>query len=142
MAQTKVRRVEREQIEYKPLTEKEQLKLQYPNMIVIGYWGKDKYDLEWPWPQYYVDENQTDNMINMVAEYLDRGAVVEYYMGCSRCRICRERVGSRELSDGKYVWPEGLSHYVREHKVKLPDEFIQHIIDRLEEDDGLYREDL
>jgi hypothetical protein len=33
-------------------------------------------------------------------------------------------VGVLELSDGKWVWPQGLDHYVRAHKIRLPDEFV------------------
>ena len=34
--------------------------------------------------------------------------------------------GSLELTDGTYVWPEGLAHYVEQHGVKLPGEFLEH----------------
>lgn len=37
-------------------------------------------------------------------------------------------MGSRELTDGEWVWPEGLSHYVREHGVGLPEQFISHVL--------------
>jgi hypothetical protein len=32
-------------------------------------------------------------------------------------------MGYRDFTDGRWVWPEGLVHYVREHQVPLPDEF-------------------
>ena len=38
-----------------------------------------------------------------------------------------EQNGSGERSDGTYLWPEGLSHYVREHSVRLPQSVVQHI---------------
>jgi hypothetical protein len=72
-------------------------------------------------------------MINTIADYLDGGKVFEWYLGWSNCCICGCINGTTELSDGAYVWPEGLSHYVREHKVRLPNEFIQHVIDKLED---------
>lgn len=142
MAREKVRRVERKQRIYQPLTEKEELQLRYPNMTIIGYWGQDKHDSRWPWPQDYVDEEQNENVRNMIVDYLDKGVYATGYMGWSTCRICGCKNGSAELSDGRYVWPEGLSHYVREHYVKLSEEFTQHVIDKLEEVHGLYREDL
>lgn len=132
MAQGKVRRVFTKEREYKPLTEKEQLKLQYPNMTIIGYWGQNKNDPEWPWPQDYVDEDQSEFFVDVVANYLNQGAFIEQYRGSSWCRICNCSNGSVELTDGTYVWPNGLAHYVREHKVRLPEEFIQHVIDCLE----------
>ncbi|MFT5048691.1 MAG: hypothetical protein ACI8QZ_000078 [Chlamydiales bacterium] len=33
-------------------------------------------------------------------------------------------MGSRCLTDGEWVWPEGLAHYVEAHHVRLPDEFL------------------
>lgn len=42
------------------------------------------------------------------------------------CRVCGQVVGNLELSDGVYVWPEGLAHYVLSHSVRLPAEFEQH----------------
>jgi hypothetical protein len=32
------------------------------------------------------------------------------------------------LTDGKYIWPKGLSHYIENHNVWLPDIFIDHVI--------------
>ncbi len=50
------------------------------------------------------------------------------YLGLSYCRFdCGQRgLGSADLTDGTWVWPEGLWHYVDVHSVRLPDEFIQH----------------
>jgi hypothetical protein len=33
-------------------------------------------------------------------------------------------MGSSELTDGFWRWPEGLSHYVRHHGIILPEEFM------------------
>ena len=35
------------------------------------------------------------------------------------------RNGDSELTDGVFVWPEGLAHYVAVHDVRLPEEFIE-----------------
>ena len=42
------------------------------------------------------------------------------YMGYSTCRICGCRNGNGEYTNGVYIWPEGLAHYVRAHSVVLP----------------------
>jgi hypothetical protein len=34
-------------------------------------------------------------------------------------------MGSCDLSDGEWVWPQGLAHYVERHAVFLPDGFIE-----------------
>ena len=39
-----------------------------------------------------------------------------------------------EYTDGTYVWPEGLAHYILDHAVRLPDQLVRHAQERL---DGL-----
>jgi hypothetical protein len=31
------------------------------------------------------------------------------------------------MTDGVYCWPEGLAHYINEHDVRLPAEFVAHV---------------
>ena len=66
---------------------------------------------------------------DIVAIYLDVGRVPWIQMGCSTCRFCGRENGCAELTDGTYVWPEGLSHYVRERAVRLPAGFVDHIVE-------------
>lgn len=63
-----------------------------------------------------------------VTDFLTRGFVSRAYLGYANCRICGENLGSLELSDGIYCWPEGLHHYVQVHGVGLPREFIDHVL--------------
>src|SRR5262245_11974542 len=62
-----------------------------------------------------------------VAAYLDRGEVFETYRGYSSCLFgCDTDEATcwhHDLTDGHWVWPEGLAHYVRAHSVRLPEEF-------------------
>jgi hypothetical protein len=62
-----------------------------------------------------------------VAVYLERGTLVNQYRGLSSCRFCDRYNGSAELSDGTYCWPEGLAHYLWDHEVRLPSEFVAHV---------------
>lgn len=39
------------------------------------------------------------------------------YLGWANCRICGERLGTRDLFGNGFVWPEGANHYVLIHKV-------------------------
>jgi hypothetical protein len=34
-------------------------------------------------------------------------------------------MGSQDLTDGVWVWPEGLAHYVSAHSVRLPEMFLE-----------------
>ena len=37
-------------------------------------------------------------------------------------------MGSTDQTDGEWVWPKGLAHYIEHHSVALPEEFIQTMI--------------
>lgn len=45
------------------------------------------------------------------------GDVLMSYMGWADCRICGERLGTRDLFGHGFVWPEKAEHYVLRHKV-------------------------
>ena len=62
-----------------------------------------------------------------IIDYLDSGKTLSSYFGRSECRICKQHLGSSDLSDGVYLWPEKFSHYIKEHEIILPDWFIEHI---------------
>ncbi len=36
------------------------------------------------------------------------------------CVLCGRPLGAAVLTDGVYEWPEGLAHYLEEHRVRLP----------------------
>lgn len=100
-----------------------------PELTLIGYWRSEAGDGRpgdgrWPSPATFVDSSWDVDERDSVADYLGRGFVVRAYMGYSPCRLCDlETNGNLELSDGVYVWPEGLEHYVRDHAVRLPEPF-------------------
>jgi hypothetical protein len=93
----------------------------------IGYWIESLRDRDYFPPQEFVGDLPTELRL-LVADYLDRGQEYGSYRGVSWCRFfCDHPMGHRELTDGSWVWPEGLSHYVRDHRVVLPDEFISQV---------------
>lgn len=57
------------------------------------------------------------------------GDVLMGYMGWAACRICHERLGTRDLFGHGFVWPERAEHYVLVHGVwtKECDEMIASI---------------
>lgn len=103
------------------ITENKKIKL-------IGYW-RGETDSNWPNPSFFVDENWDKEEKEIVLNHLNKGFTMPYVAGgYSWCRFhCHVRGnGCSELTDGQYFWPEGLSHYVEKHNVKLPIEFINH----------------
>ena len=60
------------------------------------------------------------------------------FMGFSWCRVCGKNdidMGCCDVTDGVYQWPEGLAHYVVEHRVALPPAFLEKIDGPLLADD-------
>jgi hypothetical protein len=98
-------------------------------MHLIGYWIQSLLDEKYFPPQELVGEWPAGTR-ERVATCLDQGSVFESYRGISWCRFgCgHHSMGSRELTDGHWVWPEGLSHYVRAHGVVLPGQFLSHVL--------------
>jgi len=90
--------------------------------------ARSDYVPEWPIVTDFVDERWDEAERDRVACYLDDGYVPWSDAGWSVCRFCGAWHGSSELTDGIYLWPEGLVHYVREHGVRLPVSVIRHIV--------------
>ena len=42
--------------------------------------------------------------------------------------MCGALLGTFDMTDGVYVWPEHLEHYLKEHHVRLPDRFVAHVL--------------
>ncbi|MFN8167523.1 MAG: hypothetical protein U0S36_01920 [Candidatus Nanopelagicales bacterium] len=99
-------------------------------LVLIGYW-RSREQLDWPDPADFIDSEWDQAERDLVASYLSTGFVPWAAMGYSACRICGRPNGSVEFSDGVYVWPEGLAHYVADHSVRLPAVVVQHIQERL-----------
>jgi len=62
-------------------------------------------------------------------KYLKNGRWINEYAGTSYCRFeeCDENsMGNKDLSDGTWIWPEGLHHYVEVHDISLPMDFVKH----------------
>ena len=109
-------------------------------LIRIGFW-KSGSEPSWPSPASFVDPSWDANERELVEGYLRDGMVVRTWMGPSFCRVCGQAVGTKDLSDGVYLWPEGLAHYVAVHSVRLPSSFVEHMNTRLDELDSLAVDD-
>lgn len=94
-------------------------------LILIGYWASERDD-SWPDVTSFIDHSWDPDERFDVVHHLRRGMLARAWMGLSTCRICGELNGSLDLTDGTYLWPEGLAHYVAEHGVRLPARFVEH----------------
>lgn len=94
----------------------------------IGFWRsvKDARPVL-PDPRDFVDPAWDASEREMVVAYLRAGRRVRPQMGSARCRLCGSSTGSAEQTDGTHLWPEGYAHYVAEHAVRPPAEFVEHV---------------
>lgn len=93
----------------------------------VGFWWS-KMEPWLPRAQDHVDASWNLHERAMVIRYLERPThKSEAFFGESNCRFCGKANGCRDVTDGVYVWPDGLSHYLRSHGVKPPAEFIEHV---------------
>ena len=129
----------------------------------FGYWGDTRIENQpktsFVAPQVWVGAYESEEDRARVISYLEGGHVLVGWLGYSHCRFnCGkpdQEMGSHDFTDGTWVWPEGLAHYVRSHGVVLPCEFLIHMrrlkwiipeinpeeIERLEDRDDAYAHD-
>lgn len=121
----------------------------FAGQIPIGFWTATKETTPERgriWPGTVVDLTWAGPERDKVIAYLKESHGWKMgYMGCSYCRLCKEAhppheyksgdvlpdwaaLGTHDFGDGTYVWPEGYVHYLVEHAVKPPQEFITHVL--------------
>ncbi len=98
----------------------------------IGYWcqepGRDSGEAL-PDPTRLPPHSWDVELKRTVMTYLrschDLGAFCGYSWCRFRCGVSDSEMGATHYTDGVYLWPEGLVHYVGQHDVPLPEAFIQ-----------------
>ena len=82
--------------------------------------------LDCPDVKGFIDPTWDKDERKMVMDYLKEGMEQHRWCGYSTCRICgKHDNGDACLTDGTWVWPNGLVHYLEKHDVRLPNEFVE-----------------
>lgn len=117
--------------------------------MAIGYWNSIKEGMgtmnllfeiaasaakgaSLPHPTNFVDESWDEKERKMVVDYLKSRSksgpkILIRWRGWSNCRICGCHNGSTCVGDDKFIWPDGFAHYIEEHGVRPPREFVDHV---------------
>ena len=101
-------------------------------MKLIGYWPDPESPApeDYPDPSMLVDPNWLSQEKALLVAYLRADYAIRGSWGYSWCRfqcgIHDSAMGSMDYSDGVWIWPHGLPHYVECHGIVLPDEFVNH----------------
>ncbi len=94
----------------------------------VGFWFSPS-ETDLPKPKDFIDLNWDETEKQIVLNHInDRKLMRTAYRGSSQCRICHCMNGSEDITDGTYVWPSGFAHYITEHGVKPPKDFIAHCL--------------
>ncbi len=100
------------------------------SLHAVGYWRDSSSRRTGVDPTRLVDPTWAGGERHLLVGYLKAGHVWTAYFGVSYCRfqcgIPNDEMGSVDLTDGSWVWPEGLAHYVESHDICLPDELLAH----------------
>ncbi len=107
--------------------------LSLPALPTVGFWFNPNAPNRYPRPERLV--GVWDPAVKQaVVAHLRAGATFMQFAGLSfcrfRCGVDDLALGSQDLTDGTYDWPSGLAHYVEAHDVRLPDDFIAHVLAR------------
>ncbi|AZZ90649.1 hypothetical protein EUZ85_07930 [Hahella sp. KA22] len=98
-------------------------------MKVLGFWS-NSYE-NGVTPSFLCGDIGSDK--EKIVSYLKSGARCNAWLGYARCRFeCEDSetsvLGCSEMTDGKWIWPEGLYHYVEKHDLLLPSIFIDYLV--------------
>ncbi|HYG77599.1 MAG TPA: hypothetical protein VEK08_21515 [Planctomycetota bacterium] len=110
-------------------------------LLPVGFWcdtrarkscaPPDLLDLRLPHPGMFIKPGWECERRALILNYLRNGAECCSYLGFAYCReecgVADSVLGSSELTDGTYVWPQGLAHYVEAHELALPEYFVEHM---------------
>ena len=97
-----------------------------------GFW-KSALEPDLPMPVARDDEHPSKARLLKALAFVESQADTTHYKGFSRCRICDCMNGSSEHTALGFTWPSGLSHYIREHNVRVTMAFRQSILSHAEE---------
>ena len=96
-----------------------------------GFWRSNESETNLPDIEEVAGANWSVDDKKRVLSYLDGAPTVVAMSGPNtKCLLCEELIGgSVYRSDGVWLWPVDLSHYLNMHDVALPESFLQHIRD-------------
>lgn len=99
-----------------------------PYLIGIGYW-KNKRNQQLPDPTKIITTYKDSTVKEKIVNYLNNASIFICFDGLSWCRFpkCESGIGCNCLTDGKYVWPSAFYHYIQDHNVSIPQEFMSHM---------------
>lgn len=106
------------------LTDDEQSRL-----MPVGYWRSPEQPAL-PDPALHIDRAWDEEERSATLRYLRSAPACMRFCGYSTCRLCGRsgpELGDSDRTDGTWLWPEGLPHYLEHHAVRPPEPFLVHL---------------
>lgn len=98
-------------------------------MNTVGYWKSPTFPFL-PDPHVYVDPDWDRAERDAVVWYLSEGRIRYAHLRGNICAICGGTFGHNDLTDGTWIWPEDLVHYLVTHNVRPDQLFIDWALQR------------
>ncbi len=99
---------------------------------LVGYWRHVLSQCDWPEPQFLPTLNYNTEEKTRITAYLNSGIRIWEALGYSHCRfdcgIPAKKMGCSDVTDGIWLWPEGLVHYIEVHNILLPSDFLLYMM--------------
>jgi hypothetical protein len=92
----------------------------------FGVWRENDLYPQCPRPEDVIGDTplaDTDKLLN----FLKTSPVISVFSTRFKCMLCETDLPVGVRSDGILIWPLDLPHYIAEHRVLLPDRFVNHI---------------
>jgi hypothetical protein len=96
-----------------------------------GFWKKREERYPLPLLADLFDSDWMPSDKDRLIRYLEQSPIAVTSMGPeSTCQLCGDSVGNSSCykSDGVWLWPLSLAHFVSKHAVRLPDRMVKHIV--------------
>lgn len=98
----------------------------------IGFWREDIYSNEnLPWPvsdEFFWRGRKKIFLENL--HKIEQASSSFSFHGNIPCKLCNKQNGKREFNyDNKYIFPGSLRHYVKDHNVILPEDFVEFVVE-------------
>ncbi len=101
--------------------------------IKVGFWKDFPENYNYPgkiiyteWPE--ASDTPIDPSLLSLLDRAEEQSKSIYYLGFSTCRLCLEKNGSTQHVFKNYTWPSGYRHYIIEHNVKMPNDFVEFLL--------------
>lgn len=82
-------------------------------------------------PEFIQSDELSLNLRKKIADYLESGEILFSFLEILTCKfgcpVNHPVIYNRSLTDGVWVWPYEMIHFISQHSVDLPEEFVAHI---------------